>query len=79
MGVQSTAATGASRNRIGACTRGPASWADLAVRFDRGRNLLIPALVALHNGRVPADGSPGRTDDGRVVCDSKLEPTSREV
>ena len=45
MGVQSSADTGVSRNRIGACTRGPASWADLAVRVDRERNLLIPPLV----------------------------------
>ena len=36
-------------------------------------------LVGLPNGRVPADGSPGRTDDGRVVRDFKLEPTAREV
>ena len=28
MGVQSAATMGASRNRIGAYTRGPASWAD---------------------------------------------------
>ena len=47
MGVQSAAATGASRNRIGACTRGPASWADLAVHAGRGRNLLIPLLVGV--------------------------------
>ena len=26
-----------------------------------------------------ADGSPGRTDDRRVVRDFKLEPTTREV
>ena len=26
-----------------------------------------------------ADGSPGRTDDGRVVRDFKLEPAAREV
>ena len=45
MGVQSAATTGASRNRIGAYTRGPASLADLAVHVDRGRNLLIPPLV----------------------------------
>ena len=44
-GVQSAVTTGASRNRIGAGTRGPASWADLAVRVDRGRNLLVPPLV----------------------------------
>ena len=36
-------------------------------------------LVSLPNGRVSADGSPGRTDDGRVVRDFKLEPTAREV
>ena len=45
MGVQSAATTGASRNCIGAYTRGPASWADLDVRVDRGRNLLTPPLV----------------------------------
>ena len=45
MGVQGAAATGASRNRIEACTHGPASRADLAVRAGRGRNLLIPHLV----------------------------------
>ena len=45
MSVQSAATMGASRNRIGAYTRGPASWADLAVRVDRGRNVLIPFLV----------------------------------
>ena len=36
---------GASRNRIGACTRGPASWADLAVRVVEGRNRFIPPLA----------------------------------
>ena len=45
MGVQSAATTKASRNRIGVCTRGPASWADLAVRVYPGRNLFIPPLV----------------------------------
>ena len=30
-------------------------------------------LAGLPNGRVPADGGPGRTDDGRVVRDFKLE------
>ena len=30
---------------LGACTRRPASWADLAVRVVRGRNLFIPPLV----------------------------------
>ena len=84
MGVQSAETTGASRNRIGACTRGPASWADLTVRVVRERNRFIPPpwlarLVGPPNGRVAADGSPGRTDDGRVVRDFKLEPTTREV
>ena len=45
MGVQSVATTGASINRIGAHTRGPVSWADLAVRVDRERNVPIPSLV----------------------------------
>ena len=36
---------GDSRNCIGAYTRGPASLADLAVRVDQARNLLIPPLV----------------------------------
>ena len=38
-------ADGASRNRSGVYTRGPASWADLAVCVGRGRNLYIPPLV----------------------------------
>ena len=46
MGVESVTTGRASRNRIGARTRGPASWTDLAVRVDRGRNLPIPPLVA---------------------------------
>ena len=37
----------------------------------------LARLVGLPNGRVAADGSPGRTDDGRVVRDFKLEPTAR--
>ena len=39
----------------------------------------LAMLVGLPNGRVPADGRPGRTDDGRVVRDFRLEPTAREV
>ena len=39
----------------------------------------LARLVRLPNGRVAADGSPGRTDNGRVVRDFKLEPTTREV
>ena len=80
MGVQSAATTGASRNRIGACTRGPASWESAS--FGGGIALFLPwlaRLVGLPNGRVAMDGSPGRTDDGRVVRDFKLKPTTREV
>ena len=69
MGVQSAPTTGASRNCIGACTRGEES-------------LFLPwlaRLVGLPNRRVPAGGSLGRTDDGRVVRDFKLEPTACEV
>ena len=36
-------------------------------------------LVCLPNGRVAADGSPERTDDGRGVREFKLEPTARKV
>ena len=45
MAVESKTTGRASRNRIGACTRGPASWADLTVRVDRVRNLFVPPLV----------------------------------
>ena len=37
--------TRASRNRIGACTRGPAFQADLAVHVIRMKNLFIPPVV----------------------------------
>ena len=66
MGAQSAAKTGAGRNRIGACTCGPASWiwlADWAVRVvGGGIALFLPCLALLvdvPNGRVDADGSPG--------------------
>ena len=39
----------------------------------------LARLVGLPIGRVVADGSSERTDDGRVVRDFKLEPTTREV
>ena len=39
----------------------------------------LARLVCLLIGRVAADGSSERTDDGRVVRDFKLEPTTREV
>ena len=45
MGVQSAATTGASRIRIGACTRGPASGADLTIRVVWERNRFIPPLA----------------------------------
>ena len=38
----------------------------------------LARLVGLPNGHVAADGSPGRTDDGRVVRDFKLEPTTHD-
>ena len=50
----------------------------LSASFGGGIALFLPwpaRLVGLPNGRVAADGSPGRTDDGRVVRDIKLEPT----
>ena len=39
----------------------------------------LARLAGLPNGRVPADGSPWRTDDGRVVqagtnCPRSLKP-----
>ena len=43
--AENAATTRISRNRIGAYTHDPASWADLAVRVDRGRNIFIPPLV----------------------------------
>ena len=49
MGVQRAATTGASRNRIGDCTHGLASWADLAVRVVRGRNRFIHPLAGAAN------------------------------
>ena len=36
-------------------------------------------LVGQPRARVATDEGPGRTDDGRVVRDFKLEPTPREV
>ena len=54
----------------------------LSASIGGGIFLFLPwlaRLVGLPNGRVCADRSPGRTDDGRVVRDFKLEPTAREV
>ena len=50
--------------------------------FGGGIGLFLPwlaRLAGLPNGRVAADGSPGRTDDGRDVRDVKLKPTTRQV
>ena len=44
MVVESETTGRASRNRIGASTRGPASRVDLAVRVVQGRNLLVSPL-----------------------------------
>ena len=54
----------------------------LSASFGGGIALFLPWLARLArvpNWRAAADGSPGRTDDGRVVRDFKLEPTTREV
>ena len=54
----------------------------LSASTEGGIFLFLPwlaRLAGLLNGRVPADGSPGRTDDGRVVRYFKLVPTAREV
>ena len=54
----------------------------LTASFGGGILLFLPwlaQLAGLPNGRVAADGSPGRTDDGRVVRDFKLKPTARGV
>ena len=54
----------------------------LSALFGGGIFLFLPwlaRLIGMSNGRVGADGSPGRMDDGRVVRDFKLEPTAREV
>ena len=54
----------------------------LSASFRGGIALFLPwpaRLVSLPNGRVAVDGSPRRTDGGRVVRDFKLEPTTREV
>ena len=83
MGVRSVATMRASRNRIGACPvvlRLGRTW--LSASFVGGIFLFLPWLVRLvgfPNGRVAADGSPGRTDDGRVIRDVELKPTAREV
>ena len=83
MGIESQTTGRASRNRNGACTRGPASQPDLSIRVDSGGVFLFPPwlaqLLGLPNGRVAADGSPGRTDNGRIVRDFKMEPIAREV
>ena len=47
MGVESETTGRASRNRIGACTCGPASRADLAVYVVRRRTLFISPLAGV--------------------------------
>ena len=47
MGVESVTTGRASRNRIGACTCGPASLSDLAVRVVRGMIPFIPPLAGV--------------------------------
>ena len=84
MGVEIKTTGFTSRNRIGACTRGLASRAASTVRVVRGRILFVVfswlvRLVGTPSARVAEDEGIGRTDDGRVVCDFKLEPTVCEV
>ena len=82
-GLRSAATTRASRNRIGPAPvvlRLGKTW--LSRSFVGGIFVFLPwlaQLVGLPNERVAADGSPGRTDDGRVVRDCKLEPTTHEI
>ena len=77
MGVESLLTGTASRNRIGACTCGPASREDSCPRRSGVDAFLflhwLARLVGLPNGGVATDKSPGRTDNGRVVRDLKQE------
>ena len=58
----------------------PETMDSLILQSERKWILIESSIrVGLPNGRVTADGSPGRTDDGRVVRHFKLEPTAREV
>ena len=83
MGVQSAETTRASRNRIGpapAVLRLGRTW--LTTSIEGGIFIFLPwlaQLVGLPNGRVSADRSPGRTDDGGIVRDFKMEPAAREI
>ena len=83
MGVQSAEKTRARRNRIGACTAVPRlGRTRLSAPIGGEMFLFLPWLARLvgpPNGRVSAGGSPGRTNDGRVVRNFKLEPATREV
>ena len=54
----------------------------LSTSFAGGFFLVFSWLVwpiGSPSARVAADEGPGRTDNGRVVRDFKLEPTAREV
>ena len=81
--MQSAATTGSVEIASGpapAFLRLARPW--LSASTEGGIFLFLPwlaRLVGLPNGLLPADGSPGRKDDGRVVRDFKLEPTAREV
>ena len=82
-GVRSVATTRASRNLIRpspAVLRLGRTW--LPASFAGEIFLFLSWLARLDgllNGRVTADVIPGRTDNGRVVRDFKLGPTTREV
>ena len=54
-------------------------WTWLSASFGGGIFSFLPwlaRLVGSPNRRVATDGSPGRSDDGRIVRDFKLEPTA---
>ena len=54
----------------------------LSASIGGGIFLFLPwlaSLFVLPNECGSVGGSPGRTDDGRVVRDFKLEPTAREA
>ena len=68
MGVHSAATTGASRNRIGACIRGPASWTDLAVYVVRGSNRFIPPLAGAASRSACVSSIYNRQAGDREQC-----------
>ena len=82
MGVESAATGRASENRIGACIHGRACRGRQdAAPVWKGIFMLIQLAQGLGslNARMGAGEGLGRTDDGRVGHDLKLEPAAHEV